>query len=154
MTCRSGSGTEVSIAQEGRCEMFTLEQAREYFQNDRYATSVTGIEIDEIGEGYARVSCKLDERHMNARGAVMGGVMFTMADFAFAVASNSGGREVVSMQNQISYLSSPKGHTLYAAANCIKSGRSTCLYEVVVTDDTGRMVAFTTVSGFVVGERK
>ena len=68
--------------------------------------------------------------------------------------SNSGGREVVSMQNQISYLSSPKGNTLYAAANCIKSGRSTCLYEVVVTDDTGRMVAFTTVSGFVVGERK
>lgn len=134
--------------------MFTLEQARAYFSDDRYATETTGVVIEEVGPGFARVSCQLDGRHLNARGFVMGGVMFTMADFAFAVASNSEGREVVSMQNQISYLTPPKGEHLYAEANCIKNGRSTCLYEVVVTDDTGRMVAFTTVSGFVVGERK
>ncbi len=133
--------------------MFTLEEAREYFSQDRYATEVTGAVIEEVGEGYARVSCKLTSCHLNARGFVMGGVMFTLADFAFAVASNSSDREVVSMQNQISYLAPPRGEHLYATANCIKSGRSTCLYEVVVTDDTGRMAAFTTVSGFVVGER-
>ena len=65
--------------------MFTLEEAREYFSQDRYATEVTGAVIEEVGEGYARVSCKLTSCHLNARGFVMGGVMFTLADFAFVV---------------------------------------------------------------------
>lgn len=134
--------------------MFTLEEAREYFAKDTYATETTGIVIDEVGENYAKVSCRLDGRHLNARGAVMGGVMFTMADFAFAVASNSGGRAVVSLQNQISYLSAPKGEKLTAEARCIKDGRSTCFYEVTIFDDTGRKAAAVTVSGFVIGERK
>lgn len=133
--------------------MFTLEQAREYFKDDRYATKLTGIEIDEIGNGYAKVSCKVTPAHLNARGVVMGGVLFTMADFVFAVAANCGSQEVVSLQDQISYLSPAKGDMLYAEARCIKGGRSTCLYEVNVTDNTGRKIAYVTVSGFVVGTR-
>ena len=134
--------------------MFTLEEAREYFAKDTYATETTGIAIDEIGEGYAKVSCTLDRRHLNARGAVMGGMMFTMADFAFAVASNCGGRVVVSLHNQISYFSAPKGERLFAEARCVKDGRSTCFYQVDIFDDTGRKAAASVISGFVVGERK
>lgn len=133
--------------------MFTLDEAREYFKGDRYATELTGIVIDEIGEGYAKVSCKVTPDHLNARGVVMGGVLFTMADFAFAVAANCGSQEVVSLQDQISYLSPAKGDILYAEAKCIKGGRSTCLYEVIVTDSSGRKAAYATVSGFVVGAR-
>lgn len=133
--------------------MFTLEQAREYFKGDRYAVALTGIVIDEIGDGYARVSCRMTPDHLNARGFVMGGVMYTMADFAFAVAANCGSQEVVTLQNQMSYLAPAKDETLYAEANCIKGGKTVCLYEVAVTDSSGRLVAHSTVNGFVVGAR-
>ena len=134
--------------------MFTLDEAREYFKGDRYATELTGIVIDEVGDGYAKVSCRVTPGHLNARGVVMGGVLFTMADFAFAVAANCGSQEVVSLQDNISYLSPVKGGVMTAEAKCIKSGRSTCLYEVTVTDESGRKAAYVTVSGFVVGARE
>lgn len=70
--------------------MKELDRIREQFAKDRYATETTGIEITEVGENFARVELELDERHYNALGNVMGGVLFTMADFAFAVATNSG----------------------------------------------------------------
>ena len=132
--------------------MFTLEQAREYFKDDRYAME-TGAVIDEIGDGYAKVHCAVAGNHLNARGVVMGGVLFTLADFAFAVAANCGSQEVVSLQDQISYLSPVKDGVLIAEARCIKSGRSTCLYEVTVTDGSGKKAAYVTVSGFVIGSR-
>ena len=49
--------------------MFTLEQAREYFKDDRYAME-TGAVIDEVGDGYAKVHCTVTEMHLNARGVV------------------------------------------------------------------------------------
>jgi len=62
-----------------------LEEAKEFFKNDLYATNATGIEIVAVGERYSKCVLKLDERHKNAVGHVMGGVMFTLADFVFAV---------------------------------------------------------------------
>ena len=67
--------------------MNTIEEVREYFKNDTFATDA-GIVIDEIGDHSSVCSVVLDERHCNAMGNVMGGVHYTLADFAFAVASN------------------------------------------------------------------
>ena len=68
--------------------MQTLDEVRKFFQNDVYATGTTGIEIADARPGYAKVTLKIDERHINAVGRVMGAVYYTMADFAFAVATN------------------------------------------------------------------
>ena len=65
-----------------------LEEAKGVFYGDYYASQTTGIEILDADVGYARVGLKLDSRHMNAVGQVMGGVYFTLADYAFAIASN------------------------------------------------------------------
>lgn len=65
----------------------TLKKVQERFKNDRFATD-NGAVIEEVGEGYARCVMSLDEHHYNAVGSVMGGAVFTVADFAFAVASN------------------------------------------------------------------
>ena len=64
-------------------------KAREIFSHDLYATESTGVKIEEAREGYARCSLTLTPLHRNAMGAVMGGVMFTLADLAFAIAANS-----------------------------------------------------------------
>ena len=66
-------------------ELKTIEEVREMFTHDRFATE-NGAVIDEIGDHYAKCSMQLTDKHKNALGAVMGGVPFTLADFAFAVA--------------------------------------------------------------------
>ena len=128
--------------------MGTLEEARKYFANDRYATEATGIVIDSIGQDAVRCSLVLEDKHRNAIGGVMGGVIYTLADFAFAVASNFG-REVntVSVVGTASFLSATKGNILYAEAKLLKDGRSTCFYEVNVTDDLGRLIAVVNFNG-------
>ena len=67
--------------------MKTLEEVRTIFEKDRFAM-VNGAVIDEIGDHAAACSLILTDSHRNAIGAVMGGVYFMLADFAFAVAAN------------------------------------------------------------------
>ena len=124
-----------------------VEEAREYFTNDRFATE-NGMVLDEIGEGTSAASMTLSGRHRNANGGVMGGAIFTLADLAFAAACNNVHRPTVASQVSINYLSAPKGEKLYARAKCIKDGRTTCVYNIDVTDDTGRAVAQFVGSGY------
>ena len=65
--------------------MTELEEARAFFARDLYASEATGCVIDAVGDRYARCSLTLQPYHRNAVGQVMGGVSFTLADFAFAV---------------------------------------------------------------------
>ena len=121
--------------------MSDLEKAREFFGGDLYATDATGIVIDEVGDHFARCSLEIERKHQNAYGGVMGGVIFTLADFALAVVANNIHCLSVAQQVSINYLSAPKGTVLYADAECIKNGRTTSTIQVKVSDDTGRDVA-------------
>ena len=118
----------------------TLEEAREQFKNDRFATE-SGMVIEELDDDVCVCSVELSDRHKNAYGGVMGGAIFTLADLAFAAASNNRYYPTVAQQVSINYLSSIKGKKLYARAVCKKDGRTTCVYNVDVYDDTGRDVA-------------
>lgn len=131
-----------------RKNMGTLEEAREEFSKDLYATELSGAVIDEIGDNYARCSMELTEKHKNAYGGIMGGAIYTLADFAFAVASNFGKEAAtVSVVGQASFMSQPKGNVLIAEARLIKDGRSNCFYDVTVTDEHDRIVAVVNFNG-------
>lgn len=117
-----------------------IEEARAYFAGDKFATE-NGMTLDEIGESSAVCSMTLTGRHKNANGGIMGGAIFTLADFAFAVAVNNVHRPTVAQQVSINYLSAPRGARLIARARQRRDGRTTCVYIVDVTDDTGRDVA-------------
>ena len=128
--------------------MNELLRAREFFKNDRYATEQTGIEILEVSKNYAKCRLTLDERHLNAVGHPMGGVMYTLADFVFAVATNFDAECItVTTVSQICYLNPAKGKELYGESKLIKDGRTTCFYEVKIYDETGVDVAIVTVTG-------
>ena len=129
--------------------MSDLDEARTYFANDRYATEVTGIVLEEVREHYAKCSLKLDERHMNAVGHVMGGVIYTMADLTFAVSTNFRTEHpTVSNVAQVSYLSSPAGDTLYSESKLLKDGRRICFYEICIWDNSGKEVAIVSMNGY------
>lgn len=127
--------------------MEELEKVRKIFEKDRFATD-NGAVIDEIGEHYAKCSLTITERHRNALGGVMGGVYFTLADFAFAVASNWQKPGTVAICSDIAFVGACKGTKLTAETSLVKKGRSTCCYRVDVTDDLGNAVAAVTITGF------
>lgn len=127
-----------------------LKEIQERFKADRFAAAM-GAEILEARPGRAKCALTLGEVHRNAAGGVMGGVAFTLADFAFAVAANCEKMGTVSLSSQIAYLSRPKGERLIAVANRVKEGRSTCYYTVDITDELGTPVAQVTTTGFIKG---
>lgn len=96
--------------------MTSLDQARAYFKGDRFATE-NGAVIDEVTDTYAVCSLTLNDRHRNAMGNVMGGVLFMLGDFAFAVASNFGKHPTVSTTSQITFLRPAQGNRLTAGPN-------------------------------------
>ncbi len=118
----------------------TLQEAQEHFKNDTFATNA-GMVIDEMGDDYSVCSVILNDGHKNAYGGIMGGVIFTLADLAFAVCANQIHCLSVAQQVSINYLSAPKGAKLFARAHCIKTGKTTSVIDVNVTDDEGRDVA-------------
>ena len=118
----------------------TIEEAREYFKGDRFATE-NGMTLDELRDDEVTCSMTLNEHHRNANGGIMGGVIFTIADFAFAIMSNQIHRPTVAQQVSINYLGAPKGSRLIAKAHCRKDGRTSTVIIVDVSDDTGRDVA-------------
>ena len=124
-----------------------LEQIQKVFANDRFATD-TGAVIEQVDEGYAKCWLEIQPHHLNAAGTVMGGAIFTLADFAFAVASNWNKPLHVSTTSQITYLGVARGTRLIAEARKVKEGRSTCYYLVEVKDDLGNEVAHVPASGF------
>ena len=133
--------------------MSDLEKAREFFGQDFYATKATGIVIEEVGDHFARCSFDITRNHQNAYGGVMGGATFTLADYTFAVASNFNQPHTVSVTSQINYIGIAKGTKIIAESHLIKDGRTTCLYEINITDDLGNKVAFATISGMKLQEK-
>ena len=89
---------------------------KDFFLHDEFARQ-NGIEIVEIAEGYARTQVRLEPRHLNAGGSVQGGVLFTLADLAFAAAVNSHGLATVGTTNNVTYMRSARlGDLLTAVA--------------------------------------
>ena len=124
-----------------------LEEVRAFFGNDRYAADA-GCFIEEIGDEYAKISLTIDERHKNAVGGVMGGVYFTIADFAFAVATNRLRPGTVSVSADITFVGTPKTEKIFAETEKIKDGRSTCCHVVRVYDALENPLAVVKFLGF------
>lgn len=131
--------------------MPTLDQIRSCFSGDHFATETTGITIQTAQPGRAVCVLPLRPGLLNANGVPMGGAIFTLADFAFAVAANGHSTAVtVSQHASITFLAPARGQTLIAEASCLKAGHRTCLYQVEVKDDAGTYVAHVTVNGYTV----
>lgn len=116
------------------------DTARRMFAQDRYA-ALTGIEIVEAGTGYCKARLVIENKHLNAANVVQGGAIFTLADLAFAVASNSHGQLALAINANISFLSARSEGTLFATATEIDEPKRLGAYDVLVTDDQEKVVA-------------
>lgn len=130
----------------------TTPDPYERFYRDRFASKTTGIKIEQADVDYARCSLEINDGHLNVNDCVMGGAIFTLADFAFGVAANFAGIKTVSLSSSINYLSPTVGPVLYAEVRCNKSGRSVAFYDIAVTDSTGKLVATVAATGFLMSK--
>lgn len=126
----------------------SLDEVRETFAHDLFATQACGCQIEEASYGHAVCSFEVAPVHKNASGGVMGGAIFTLADFALAVACNMGETPTVSVSNSIEFMSGCRGTRLIAHADVDKSGRSLGFYTVDITDELGTQVARMTATCF------
>jgi acyl-CoA thioesterase len=117
-----------------------LDAIKTHFENDRFAAS-NGMRLIELGPGLARTSLRIEERHLNSLGIVQGGAIFTLADLAFAVACNSGGRVAVAANTNMSFLKATRSGTLTAEATEVARSRKISTCTVRVTDDSGQLIA-------------
>ena len=121
--------------------MLALDEAvRLYFKRDRIA-EVLGIEIVEFGGGNARTRMPVQDVHLNGLDIVHGASIFALADFSFAVASNSHGTVAVAINTDCSFVKAVKSGTLYADAKESSLSPKIGTYNIVVTDDAGDTVA-------------
>ena len=109
-------------------------------EKDAFAKQL-GIELVEVKPGRAKVRMRVGDEHRNSVGMVHGGVIFTLADYAFAVACNSYGTVAVAVNCHISYLRPPEGEALAAEAEEVSKSRRLGTYDVRVSDGEGNLVA-------------
>ncbi len=104
-----------------------------------------GIRLEEAGPGTCRVSMPVTAEMINAVGVTQGGVTFTLADFAFAVASNSHGQTAVALNANITFTAASRvGDVLTAHATEESRGRRTATYRVEVRNQDEALVGLFT----------
>jgi len=95
----------------------------------------------EVSAGRAKVRMRIAGWHKNSNGTVHGGAIFTLADTAFALASNSHGIPAAAINAHISYVKAATSGTLYAKAEEVSINPKIATYTVTVTDDHGENIA-------------
>ena len=113
---------------------------QKFIEQDRYSRYL-GVQLCEWREGYAKAKLEVGENHLNSVNTVHGGVLFSLADSVFSVASNSHGAVAVAIQVCISYFKAVSSGTLYAEAREVSRNPKLATYLIEVSDDTGSLLA-------------
>ena len=101
-----------------------------------------GMKLEELTPGYARVSMKLRPEFRNFNGFVFGGVIMSVADQAFAYASNTVSYPSLASQFNIHFIAGAEvDDTLIAECRVVKSGRRVGVSEITVTNSVGKLIA-------------
>ena len=116
-------------------------ELRASIENSPYALQL-GFRLLELSEGYAKVAVALCPEHTNFHGTTDGGLIMSLADYAFACSCNTFGQVRVAAQFSTNFISAPamKGK-LTAEGRTIHVGKTMALTEITVSDSTGRTIA-------------
>lgn len=120
------------------------DELRERIADDPFCETL-GIDIAVLEPGYAETRLTITDDLLNFHGTPHGGAVYSLADAAFAAASNSHGDTAVALETNVSYLAAVEsGTTLTATAEETHKTERTAEYEVVVTadEDEGRVATF------------
>ena len=108
---------------------------------DPFAASL-GMQYVSGGAGRAAVRLVVGERHLSFNGTCHGGVVFSLADMAFGLASNSHGALAAGIDAHITYqVAVQRGDVLTAAATEVSRSRRLAVYRIDVTRADGTLTS-------------
>ncbi len=113
---------------------------QEFLQGDKFAL-LAGVELLEVGNGYAKARMEIKPEHHNGGGVCQGGAIFTLADLAFAAATNSHAKLTFSINSTINFFKSESSGFLYAEAREVFNHKRLSNCEVNVTNEAGELIA-------------
>jgi len=125
---------------QNNAQQYCEELKDKYYREDTYPLSL-GIEIGELSPGYCRVEMEVTQNLTNFHNITHGGALFSLADTAFGLASNSRGT-AVALQVSINYMApSVPGEKLTAIASEENLTKSTGVYSVTVLNEKEETIA-------------
>lgn len=118
-----------------------MQNYLEFFRENDHFARHCGIELLDVSPGAAKVRMVVQSFHLNGAKTVHGGALFTLADFAFAVAVNSRGQLALAINTSMSFINPAFNGTLFAQAKEVSSNRRLGVYQVDIHDDQGQLIA-------------
>jgi acyl-CoA thioesterase len=105
-------------------------------------STLLGIRVEEVRESYARASLAIREQHCNFAKRAHGGVLFSLADQAFAMAVHSRGIKGFALEIKINYFQGVEaGETVYAEATPMDIRTRVSLWQIDLTTESGERIA-------------
>jgi len=117
-----------------------MERLAAFFEGDQFARK-NGMRVVEIRPGFARTEMTVESRHLNGVGILQGGALVTLADLAFAAASNSHGVLAVACQVDVTWFKAVRAGKLTATAEEIARTRKLSTCVIRVRDEQEELVA-------------
>ena len=110
--------------------------------------------IEPLHSSFEQSACQLHigEQHRNALGGIHGGLIFSLADVAFAAACNAGTAVYIGLQAEVRYMSKAEGDVLIATATLMGSSKRIAHYQVLVTDSRDTRIALFNASAYRLSE--
>ena len=137
--------------ENGKNNSVTIKDVMDYINTNDSFCKNNDIQLVEVTEEYSKAVLNVQPYHMNSKGVVQGGAIFTLCDIAFAGLANSSNNAMLAMNASISYLRPGLGKQLVAVATKINRGKRTGVYSADVTDENGKLVAHAVITGFDTG---
>ena len=113
---------------------------QDFLQGDKFAL-LAGVTLLDVGNGYAKACMEVKPEHLNGGGVCQGGALFTLADLAFAAATNSHARLTFSIDSSIHFFRSVSEGILYAEAHEVFNHKRLANCEVRITTEEGELIA-------------
>ena len=116
--------------------------------DDKFAKSI-GAQLIEVREGYACAELIVKDFHLNGAGVCQGGVMYTLADLAFAAVANCHGILSLGISNTITFIKSAQlGERIIA--ECIEQVNHHRLpyCDIKISNEQGEILAIVTGLGY------
>ncbi len=117
-----------------------MEFIKEFFDRDQFAKHC-GVELLSASPGHAIARMQVRPEHLNGYRTVQGGAIFTLADFAFAAASNAHGRVAVAINVSITFIKAATKGVLLAEARELSANPKLATYTVNITDENNALLA-------------
>ena len=126
-------------------------RALEIFEKDRFIRH-SGLYLVELNESHAVCAAKLSDIHLNGNDVAQGGMLYTLADYAYSIYANYLHFGTVTQSASITYLAPAKDTVhIYAEATETVRKRHNSIGQVLITDDDHNILCVAMFSGFVKG---